>query len=79
MLTETVNQKVPNSSGAPAVTSPDIVALTVSGRTGDFTNLPALLLPKGLQQRLSYVDLSLSDFTFFPLIGVCCDTVYNYI
>ena len=71
MLTVTVNQKkVPNSSGAPAVRSPDIVALTVNGRTGDFTNSPALSLPKGLQQRLSYVDLSFSGlvegyFTFF--------------
>ena len=56
VLTVTVNQKkVPNSSGAPAVTSPDIVVLTVNGRTGDFINLPALLLPKGLRQRLSYV------------------------
>ena len=71
VLTVTVNQKkVPNSSSAPAVTSPDIVALTVNGRTGDFTHLPALLLPKELQQRLSYVDLSFSGlvegyFTFF--------------
>ena len=51
MLTVTVNQKkVPNSSEALAVTSADIAALTVNGRTGDFT--------KGLQQRLSYMDLS---------------------
>ena len=50
VLTVTVNQnKVPNSSGAPAVTSPDIVALTVNGRTGDFPHLPSLLLPKELQ------------------------------
>ena len=81
VLTVTLNQKkVPNSSGAPAVTSPDFVALTVNGRTGEYTNLPALLLPKGLQQRLSYMDLSFSGllggyFTFLSLIGVCCDMV----
>ena len=40
VLTVTVNQKkVPYSSGVPAVTSPDIVALTVNGRTGNFTNV----------------------------------------
>ena len=82
VLTVTVNQKkVPNSSGAPAVTSPDILALSVNGRTGDFTNLRALLLSKELQQRLSYVDLRFSGlvegyFIFFSYW--CCDTVYIY-
>ena len=50
----------------------------------DFSNSPALSLPKGLQQRLSYVDLSFSglvEFFFFLFIfsntGMCCDTVYT--
>ena len=81
VLTVIVNQKkVPNSSGAPTVTSPDIVALSGNGKNGDFTYLPALLLPKGLQQRLIYVDLSFSGlvegyFTFFLLL-VCAATLY---
>ena len=76
MLTVNVNQKkVPNPSGAPDVLSPDIVALTVNGRTGDFTILHALLLPKRLHRRLSYVDLSFSClvegyFTFFSYLCV---------
>ena len=35
-------------------TSLDFAAQTVKGRTVAFTNLPSLLLPKGLQPRLSY-------------------------
>ena len=80
MITVTENQKrVPSSSEAPAVISSDIVALTVNGTIGDFTNLPALLLLKGLQQRLNYVDLSFSGLlegVYFFLLLVCAVTLY---
>ena len=46
----------------------------------DFTNSPALSLPKGLQQRLSYVGLSFSGlvevFLFFFQSLVCAVTLY---
>ena len=48
------------------LTSLDFAAQTVKGRTGAFTNLPALLLPKGLQPRLSYSVIV--SITFFKCI-----------
>ena len=59
-------QRELDSSAVPAVTSLDFAAQTVKGRTGAFTNLPALLLPKGLQPRLSYSVIV--NITFFKCI-----------
>ena len=78
-----------NSSCAPAVTSPDIVVpikdvcgnslvvLSFNGRTVVFTNLPTLLLPKGLQQRRIYsvILILAKEFTQNCLVHKVLDLV----
>ena len=63
----------------PAVTSLDFAAQTVKGRTGAFTNLPALLLPKGLQPRLSYsVIVNITFFKCIQWILLCVNFICDF-
>ena len=84
VLTVTVNQKnVPNSSGVPAVTSLDIVALTVNGRTEDFICLLCRCQKgynKDLVTWISVLVVWWRVIILFSIAGVtrtvCCYTVY---